>query len=121
MSNLDIGVHNKPLVNNKFIADAEIKSLTINDVVIEEIHYKGLRIRLHELSNGGYTKEKNAYPYCYFVPTLNISIEISQMDKANPTTKLLSKYAEDLTKHTVIGEFYDNALAYAKSIVDRLR
>lgn len=117
MSNLDIGVHNKPLVNNKFIADAEIKSLAINDVVIEEIHYKGLRIRLHELSNGGYTKEKNDYPYCYFVPTLNISIEISQME----TTKLLSKYAEDLTKHTIIGEFYDNALAYAKSIADRLR
>jgi PHP family Zn ribbon phosphoesterase len=121
MSNLNIGVHNNPIIDNKFIADAEIKSSAINNVIIGTIHYKGLRIRLHELSNGGYTKEKDDYPYCYFIPTLNISIEIKGIDKANPTTKLLSKYAEDLTKHTVIGEFYDNALAYAKSIIDQLR
>ena len=121
MSNLDIDVHDKPIINKKFIADAEIKSSAINDVIIEKIHYKGLRIRLHELSNGGYTKEKKDYPYSDFVPTLNVLIEIRGIDKVNPTTKLLSKYAEDLTKHTVIGEFYDNASAYAKSIVDQLR
>lgn len=91
-----------------------------NNFIIEKIHYKGLRIRLLELSNGGYTKEKNYYPYSDFVPTLNLSIEIKGIDKANPTTKLLTKYAEDLTKHTVIGEFYDNALAYAKSMIDEL-
>jgi hypothetical protein len=91
-----------------------------NDFIIEKINYKGLRIRLYELNKGGYTKEKKDSPYCDFVATLNILIEISGLDNVNPKTKLLSEYAEDLTKHTVIGEFYDNALAYAKSIVDEL-
>jgi hypothetical protein len=121
MSNLNAGEHDKPIINEKTIADAEIKLSVLNDVIIEKIQYKELQIKLYELNKSGYTNEKNDYPYCEFVPTLNVLIEISGIDKANQKTKLLSEYAEDLTKHTVIGEFYDNAFAYAKSIIDGLR
>lgn len=92
-----------------------------NDLIIEKIEHKGLKIELHELKKGYRNDEKNNALYYNFIPTLSIAIEVNGVIKSNPNAKLLFKYNEDLTKHTVICEFYNNALEYAKSIIDELK
>lgn len=118
-----IGVTNnvEPVINDRFIADTKVKAPVIKDLIKEEAQYKGLRIRLHNLYKEGRFEEETIHQFGKLIPVLTISIEISGLIKSNPKAKLSAKYTQDVTKYTVLGEFYNNAFEYAKSMIDELK
>lgn len=112
---------NEPVINDRLIDDAKVKK-TVNENLIEgEAQYKGLRIRLHNLYKEGRLEEETIRSFGKLISVLTISIEISGIIKSNPNAKLSAKYAQDVTECTVLGDFYNNALECAKSMIDELK